>query len=113
MNERVKKYLEDIKVSIQTIDSFLGGKRDFNDLKGNKLLKRAIEREFEIIGEAMNNIYKLAPHIEITHPKKIIGLRNLIIHAYDAVMDEILWGIIVNHLPTLDKEVNELLQDPK
>jgi len=109
MDERVVKYLEDIKRSIESIHDYLGNKRDFNEFHGNKLLKRGIEREFEIIGEAMNRILKIEPEININHAKRIVGLRNHIIHAYDSVLDEILWGIIVNHVPKLEKEVKVLL----
>ncbi len=59
----------------------------------------------------MNRILKLDPDIQIMHAKRIVSLRNHIIHAYDAVVDEIIWGIIVNHLPKLEKEVNHLLQE--
>ena len=111
MDDRITKYLEDIKRSIQSIHDYLGDKRDFNEFQGNKLLKRGIEREFEIIGEAMNRILKIEPEINIKHAKRIVGLRNHIIHAYDSVLDEILWGIIVNHLPKLQEEVKRLLNE--
>ncbi len=54
MRREIKKYLFDIKTSIDSIYEFLGDKRDFSEYKKNKLLRRAIEREIEIIGEAMN-----------------------------------------------------------
>jgi uncharacterized protein with HEPN domain len=65
------------------------------------MLKRAVERDFEIIGEAINRI--------ITRDAKaIIGLRNQVIHAYDNISDETIWSILINHLPNLKVEI-ELL----
>ena len=77
----------------------------------NKLLRRGIEREFEIIGEAMNGILKEDKTIQIESTKKIIGLRNWIIHGYNKVDDAIIWGIIVKHLPKLKIEIYNLLDN--
>lgn len=74
------------------------------------MLRRAIEREFEIIGEALNRIDKLAPDIEITGKKQIIGMRNRVIHGYDKIDNEIIWGIIVRHMPVLKIEIQNLFQ---
>jgi len=109
MDDRIKKYLYDILNSIDAIDEYLNHRRDFNDFK-RKVIKRAIEREFEIIGEAIKRILLIDADVEISHSKRIIGLRNHISHAYDSVLDEILWGIIVRHLPLLESEVKTLLE---
>ncbi len=58
MQLEIQKYLYDIKTSIDSINDYLGDNRDFNAYKSNKLLKRAIERELEIIGEAARRILK-------------------------------------------------------
>ena len=58
MQLEILKYLLDIKESIESIYDFLGEQRDFNEYKSNKFLRRGIEREFEIIGEATNRISK-------------------------------------------------------
>jgi uncharacterized protein with HEPN domain len=73
------------------------------------MLRRAVEREFEIIGEALNWIDKIDPCLEITGKKQIIGMRNRVIHGYDKIDDEIVWGTIVRHLPILKAEVVKLL----
>ena len=73
------------------------------------MLRRAIEREFEIIGEAMNRISKVDPDISISSSRQIISMRNRVIHGYDAVDDEIVWGTIQRHLPLLKSEIQELL----
>ncbi len=88
----------------------MGDKRDFSVYIANKMLRRAIEREFEIIGEAMNRIERLDPKIEISSKKQIINMRNRVIHGYDKIDDEIVWGTIVRHLPTLKIEIYNLLK---
>ncbi len=110
MNNELKKFLFDIQVSIESIENFLGETRDFNIYKSNKMLRRAIEREFEIIGEALNSLDKLDPNIEISSKRQIIGMRNRVIHGYDKIDDEIIWGTIVRHIPVLKSEIENLLK---
>ena len=76
----------------------------------NKMLRRAVEREFEIIGEAMSRIEKLDPSLDIPGKKQIISMRNRVIHSYDKIDNEIIWGTIVRHLPTLKIEISNLLK---
>ncbi len=109
MNNEIQKFLFDIRVSIDSIESYLGDKRDFNIYKANKMLRRAVEREFEIIGEALNCINKIDPGFEISSKKQIIGMRNRVIHNYDKIDDEIVWGTIVRHLPILKAEISKLI----
>ena len=75
----------------------------------DKMLRRAVEREFEIIGEAMSRIEKLDSTIEISSKRQIISMRNRVIHGYDKIDNEIIWGTIVRHLPTLKLEIDKLL----
>ncbi|HOY48375.1 MAG TPA: DUF86 domain-containing protein [Flavobacteriales bacterium] len=49
------------------------------------------------------------PHFPINNAKNIVGLRNQIIHAYDSISDETIWGILINHLPKLKAEINSLI----
>ena len=65
MNLEIKKFLFDIHESIESIESYLGYKLDFKVYMANKMMRRAIEREFEIIGEAMNRIDKLDSTLKI------------------------------------------------
>ena len=109
MKLEVKKYLFDIKESIDSIENYLGEKRDFSIYVSNKMLRRAIEREFEIIGEAMNRIEKIDSSINISGKKQIISMRNRVIHGYDKIDNEIVWGTIVRHLPKLKEEVELLI----
>ena len=110
MNEKVIKCLYDIKLAIEEIDSFfVGEQKRFDEYFKNTLLKRAIERDLEIIGEAINRILKEEPSFPIQNARRIVGLRNQIIHGYDNVSDENIWGILINHLPKLKEEVNQLI----
>ncbi len=111
MNEKVLKCLYDIKMAIDEINLFFEtGPKDIEDYKKNFLFKRAIERNLEIIGEAINRILKVDPDFPIDNARKIIGLRNQIIHGYDSVSDENIWGIITVHLPKLETEIERLIE---
>ncbi len=72
-------------------------------------LQHAVERNIEIIGEAVNSLLKLYPEINITNARRIVDARNKIIHSYDGIQPEQIWDIIINHLPTLKTEVHKLL----
>ncbi len=109
MKREIKKHLYDIKISIESIYEFLGDKRDFIEYQNNKLLRRAIEREIEIIGEAMNRALIEDPDLEIENARKIVDTRNWVIHGYDKVDDVIIWGIISKHLPKLKEEIEAYL----
>jgi uncharacterized protein with HEPN domain len=69
-----------------------------------------VERNLEIIGEAMNRLLREAPNFPIENAYLIVGLINQIIHDYDMVSDEIIWAIQLNHLPKLKIEVNNLFR---
>lgn len=109
MQREILKYLFDIQESINSIYDYLGDKRDFNEYKTNKLLRRGIERELEIIGEAINRILKLDKNIEISDSRRIVDLRNWVIHGYDKVDDVIIWGIVSKDLPKLKEQVRKLI----
>ena len=114
MDERILKWLFDIRMSIDEIDSyFLDSGKDFFKYRQNLMLKRAVERNLEIIGEAMNRIITRDPSFEekITNAKAIIGLRNHVIHSYDTISDESIWAILINHLPKLKIEIYQLTQE--
>lgn len=116
MDERILKWLFDIKFSIEEIEGFFKkGDIDFFGCKKNVMLKRAIERNLEIIGEAINRIVTKDDSYrdKITNAKAIIGLRNQVIHAYDNVSDENIWSILINHLPKLKIEIETLIKQKK
>ena len=111
MQREVLKYLHDIEESINSIDGYLGGRRDFKSYRSSKLLRRGVERELEIIGEATNRILKIDGTIEISDARRIVDLRNWIIHGYDSVDDVIIWGILSKDLPRLKEQVAKLIVD--
>lgn len=111
MDNEVKTWLKDIEQAILEINSFLTEVKNFKDFQKDLKTKRAVERNIEIIGEAMTRILKAEPNIKISDTRKIVDTRNRIIHGYNSVSEDILWGIIIRNLPTLDKEVKELLSD--
>ena len=73
------------------------------------MLKSAIGYKIAIIGEAVNRILKVDPAFPITAARKIVDTRNYVIHGYDSLTDEMMWGIVINHLPPLKAEVERLL----
>ena len=112
MDEKIMKWLFDIKMSIDEIDVFFENKeKNFFDYQTNLMLKRAVERNFEIIGEAINRIITKDSLLtqKISNAKAIIGLRNQVIHAYDNISDENIWSILINHLPKLKIEIENLI----
>lgn len=92
-----------------SIENYLGENRDFKDYSNNKLVRRAVERELEIIGEALNQLKKIDNSIEISYFKQIISLRNQIIHSYDNIDNETIWAIVIKHLPLLKIEIENLI----
>lgn len=113
MKTEIKKFLYDIQESINSIFEYIGKSKDFKEYQKNKLLRRAVEREFEIIGEAMNRILKIDKNLPVKHARRIVDLRNWVIHGYNKVDDVIVWGIITNDLPKLKAEVKKLLDIAK
>jgi uncharacterized protein with HEPN domain len=111
MKREIKKFLFDINTSIDSIFEYLGGEQNFFEYQKNKLLRRGIEREIEIIGEATNRILKIDPEFNLTNARLIVDTRNWVIHGYDKVDDVVIWGIISNHLPNLKKEIEEYLNE--
>lgn len=86
MDNEIKTWLFDILQSINEIDSYYENKpKIFAEFVNDIKTKRAVERNLEIIGEAVNRILKTEPDFEIENAKKIIGTRNRIVHGYDNI----------------------------
>lgn len=112
MDNNIKTWLFDILSSINEIESyFVETPKMFEIYQNDLRTKRAVERNVEIIGEAMSRILKLDSEIEISNSRKIVDVRNRIIHGYDSVSDDIIWGIVIRNLPVLQKEVEILLEE--
>ena len=111
MDNEIKTWLYDILQSIKEIQSYYESKpMVFSDFIYDTKTKRAIERNLEIIGEAVNRILKKDQNFKIENAEKIIGTRNRIIHGYDNVSDDMIWSIVINHLPKLHTEISHLIK---
>jgi len=110
MDNEIKAWLYDILNAIMKIDSFfIDIPKEFSTYKDDLRTRRAIERNIEIIGEALSRIIIKDEAIKISNARKIVDKRNRIIHGYDSVSDEIIWGIVINHIPILQTEIKDLL----
>ena len=112
MDNDIKTWLFDILGSINEIEGYYVETPKIFEIYQNDLrTKRAVERNIEIIGEAMSRILKVKGEIEISNSRKIVDVRNRIIHGYDSVSDDVIWGIVIRNLPVLQKEVEKLLNE--
>ena len=110
MDNEIKAWLYDILNAIMEIESFFNGStKEFAKYQNDLRTKRAVERNIEIIGEALSRILKRDGTISISNSRKIVDTRNRIIHGYDSVSDDVIWGIVIRHLPILQTEIQELL----
>lgn len=84
---------------------------DFKAYQNSPITQRAVERDFEIIGEALNRIRQIDAELieKVSEYHRIIGFRNILIHGYDIIDEMIVWKAVENHLPILVKKVNEIL----
>ena len=105
-----RKSLEDMRRAASLIAKFADGK-SIVDYVSDDLLHAAIEREFTIVGEALNRLGKEAPEVadQIPERRQIIAFRNILVHGYDAIDDNVVWDVIEHHLPVLMAKVQELL----
>jgi uncharacterized protein with HEPN domain len=109
MQLELKTWAYDILTAIHEIESFLLDVPDFTSYQADLKTKRAIERNLEIIGEAVSRMLNLQQDLPFTDARKIVDTRNRIIHGYDSVSDEVIWSIVTNNLPTLKLQVEAFL----
>lgn len=110
MDIDIKVWLYDILNAILEIESFINDNTtEFANYQNDLRTKRAVERNIEIIGEALSRILKRDETILISNARKIVDTRNRIVHGYDSVSDDVIWGIVIRHLPILQMEIQELL----
>lgn len=109
MDNRINAWLEDIARCIDEIFDFLPAERNFFEYQRDVKTRKAVERNIEIIGEAVNRISNREDcTVKIENAQKIIGTRNRIAHEYDNISDEIIWTIIMRELPKLRTEIQQL-----
>jgi len=111
MNKKIKAWLEDILRSIDEIFEFLPKQKNFLYYRENLIIKKAVERNLEIIGEAVGRILKEDDTFPLKNAKRIIDTRNRIIHGYEKISDEMIWTIVTRELPYLREEVKSLLKE--
>jgi uncharacterized protein with HEPN domain len=114
MRRDVLKVLEDVRVAASSILEYTHGLTEAGYLAG-KPIRRAVEREFEIIGEALRRLAERHPDVVARVPQasQIIGFRNLLAHGYDAVVDERVWQTVAADVPVLLAAVRGLLDEEK
>ena len=107
-----KKYFFDIAEASDLIAQFTAGKT-LADYQNDPLLRSGVERQFEIIGEALNQAIRHDPPVAelISNSSRIISFRNRLIHGYATISDHVVWGVLETNLPTLNREVKALLEN--
>ena len=112
MQPEANKYLYDIAEAGRLIETFTAGKT-FADYERDAMLRSAVERQFEIIGEALAQLAKLDEALvaRITEYRRIIAFRNIIAHGYAGVDHRTVWDIVESKLPTLRHEVATLVEE--
>ena len=110
MGNDVRKYLYDILEACKLITQFAENKT-IDQYRSDSLVRSAVERQFLIIGESLQQMLKRFPDMaeQITDYRDIINFRNILVHGYDSVEDDVVWGLIQSHLPILRKEVETLI----
>jgi uncharacterized protein with HEPN domain len=107
-----RAYLWDVRRACQTIQRFVQD-HTFQDYVSDVMLRSAVERQFEIAGEALNSLSKIAPTLAERIPDRVpaIGMRNVLIHGYAVIKNETIWRTIHDDLPRLLEQVS--LRFPK
>ena len=109
-DEYIEKYLIDVlNATIEVESYFADAPKLFQNFQKDMLRQRAVERNVEIMGEAINRILRVDPSFELPNAKAIINTRNRVIHGYDSVTTEFLWSLIIRHIPALKKDVEHIL----
>lgn len=110
MRPDFRKYVWDALHAAELVRDFTRG-QSFEDYQFNAMLRSAVERQFEIIGEALNQLSKVDPQAAARIPElgRIVAFRNILIHGYAAVDDALVWQVLVDKLPGLRQALHELL----
>ena len=113
MRLEARKYLLDIQIAADRIGRFTQGKT-FQQYLADEMLRSAVERQFEIVGEALSRLAKDDAGVAAAIPDhaRIVAFRNILIHGYATVDDRIVWGVIENYLVQLQAAVKRLLETP-
>lgn len=109
MHPDTQKYLWDVQTALSHILQFTNGK-SFHDYSSDLMCKSAVERQLEIIGEALNALSRKDPETAARIPDlpRIVGLRNVLIHGYSSVDDQLVWGVVTGKLTSLQESISRL-----
>ncbi len=110
MTEQGRKYLSDIVHAIDLIEDFTKSTTSYNEYILDMKTQSAVERQLSIIGEAVNKFDMLHAEISLEHARKIVGFRNRLIHAYDAVDSSMIWAIVKKYITPLKEEAIKKIQ---
>lgn len=112
MRLEAKKYLFDIRSAADRLAEFLAGKT-FADYQRDAMLRAAVERQFEIIGEAVSQLARFDEELaaRFTNFRRIVAFRNILIHGYADVDDGLVWDVVETNLPLLRQEVERLIDE--
>lgn len=109
-DEYILKHLQDVLDAIDELESFFTDyPKRFDVFEKDRLRICAVERKTEIMGEAINRIRKKDPEFLIPNAREIINTRNRIIHGYDSVETEFIWGLVIRHIPLLKHDIEMLI----
>lgn len=112
MERDARAFLWDVRICADRIRRFTAG-RSRDDYLADEMLRAAVERQLEIIGEALNRLARAAPALAARIPElpNIVAFRNILIHGYMAIDDAIVWRIVGENLPVLERNVAALLAE--
>jgi uncharacterized protein with HEPN domain len=112
MPRSLRAYLWDIEQAASDINTFTGGKQ-LGEYENDTMLRAAVERKFEVIGEALGQAQRFFPDVvgRVTNSQQIIAFRNRLIHGYATVRHALLWDIVQANLPQLRQEISQLLRE--
>lgn len=112
MDEYIAVYLYDVKSAIEEVESyFVDYPMRYDVFEKDYLRRSAVERKAEIMGEAINRILKIDRDFPLPNAKAVIDTRHRIIHGYDSVKPDFLWGLVIRHIPELKKDVDRIISE--
>ena len=112
MKPEARKYLYDIWRAVELLTEFTSDKA-FQDYERDAMLRAAVERQFEIAGEAIAQLARLDQETagRIGEYRRIVAFRNILIHGYADVDDRLVWDVVETKLPILRRDVEGLLRE--
>lgn len=109
MKPDIRKYLEDMLLSIEIIEEHLIGIESLLEYESDQKTIDSVERRLAIIGEALFKADKIDESLAVSDKKRIIGLRHILVHDYDLIDDSTIWLIVQRSLPLLKSELKQIM----